>query len=263
MSDLLKIVTLSDKRKKLLIFLAGGPKNWDEIKDTLQVTSTGILPQIKILEDEKLIERDGRQFSLTETGSLVAGFLEPFEQIISVLEQERKFWDEHHIHALPNEFLMRLGELEKIRIIECSDEDCFEPHTQFIESLQQARQIKGIFPIVYPDYPDIFLNLTKEEKDLSIILTKTAFDKVKKDDYDMLMEGLNSPNANLYIYDGNIRFANYVTDLHFSLSLFHKTGLFDAKKDLVSMSGSALKFGEDLFIYYKMRSKKFIKNDVP
>jgi len=258
MSDLLGIITLSDKRKKLLLFLADGQKTWDEIKITLHVTATGILPQIKILEDEKLIIREGKQFSLTEIGSLIVRLLKPFDQTLGVLEQERKFWDEHHIYALPDEFLPRLGELGEVRIIECSVEDSFEPHTQFIESLRQAKKIKGISPIVHPIYPSLFLNLTKEQKEVSLILTKTAFDKIKKEFYDMLMEGLKLPNADLYIFDGDIRFAHIVTDHHLSISFFLNNGLFDSKKDLVSVSKSALQFGEDLFTYYKERSSKIV-----
>lgn len=256
MSDLLKIVTLSDKRKNLLLFLANGPKNWDDIKDTLQVTATGILPQIKILEDQKLVFREGKEFSLTETGHLVVRFLKPFDATLNVIEQEKRFWDEHHVHALPDEFLSRLGELGTIQIIECSVEDSFEPHVQFIDSLRSARKIMGISPIVHPIYPAFFLSQAKEHKEVSLILTKNAFEKIKKEYYDMLMEGLKLSNSSLYIFDGDIRFAYIVTDIHFSISFFLKNGLFDSKKDLVSVSPSALQFGEDLFTYYKSRSQK-------
>ena len=256
MSDLLKIVTLSDKRKNLMLYLADGPKNWDDIKDTLHVTATGILPQIKILEDEKLVQREGRQISLTETGQLIVRFLKPFDSAMIVLEQEKEFWDEHHIRALPDEFLQSIGELQKIQIIECSIEDSFEPHTQFIDSLQAARKIMGISPIVHPIYPSFFLNQAKEHKEVSLILTKNAFEKIKKEYYDMLMEGLKLPNTSLYTYDGDIRFAYIVTDIHFSISFFLTNGLFDSKKDLISVSRSALKFGEDLFAYYRDRSQK-------
>jgi predicted transcriptional regulator len=180
MSDLLKIVTLSGKRKNLLLFLADGSKNWDEIKDTLHVTATGILPQIKILEDQKLVFREGKEFSLTETGLLVVRFLKPFDATLSVIEQEKRFWDEHHVHALPDEFLSRLGELGTIQIIECSVEDSFEPHVQFIDSLRSARKIMGISPIVHPIYPAFFLSQAKEHKEVSLILTKNAFEKIKK-----------------------------------------------------------------------------------
>ena len=69
MNDLLNVISASDKRRNLLILLSSGSREWDDIKRVLKVTSTGMLPQIKILEEEHLIERDGRTFSLTPMGS--------------------------------------------------------------------------------------------------------------------------------------------------------------------------------------------------
>lgn len=259
MLNLLQVVTLSDKRKKLLLFLSDGPKTWDDIKDMLHVTATGILPQIKILEEENLISREGRLFSLTGVGRIIVRFLEPFDRALNVLEQEREFWNGHDINVLPDEFLLRLGELGEVRILECRVEDSFEPHTQFIESLEQAERIRGISPIVHPVYPNLFLNLAKKKKEISLILTKSAFDKIKKDYYNMLLEGLQYPNASLFIYDGDIRFAYIVTDCIFSISFFLENGLFDSKQDLVSMSGSAREFGEDLFRHYQKRSTQITR----
>ena len=66
MADLLCTICYSQKRKNLLMLLKDGPKSWEEIKASLHVTSTGMLPQIKILEDEKLICRKGKEYGLTE-----------------------------------------------------------------------------------------------------------------------------------------------------------------------------------------------------
>ena len=62
MNELLNVISASDKRRNLLILLNSGPQEWDDIKRILNVTSTGMLPQVKILEEEHLIERDGRKF---------------------------------------------------------------------------------------------------------------------------------------------------------------------------------------------------------
>ena len=42
MSDLLSIISASDKRRNLLILLRSGPKEWDEINRIFKVTSTGM-----------------------------------------------------------------------------------------------------------------------------------------------------------------------------------------------------------------------------
>ena len=69
-TSLIDIVCRSRKRKDLLLLLAGGAHTFDEIKVTLNVTDTGMLPQIKILRDHGLIERDNDQYKLTPIGGV-------------------------------------------------------------------------------------------------------------------------------------------------------------------------------------------------
>ncbi|MDP3565279.1 MAG: transcriptional regulator, partial [Methanoregula sp.] len=78
MTDLLSIVSASDKRRNLLVLLNSGPKSWDEIKTVLAVSSTGMLPQIKIMEEEHLITREGKKIKLTPMGKVLIGYLGPF-----------------------------------------------------------------------------------------------------------------------------------------------------------------------------------------
>ena len=48
-SSLLDVLFLSEKRKNLLLLLLDGPKTIEEIKSTLDVRSSPIMTQIKIL----------------------------------------------------------------------------------------------------------------------------------------------------------------------------------------------------------------------
>ncbi len=68
MADLLRTVTSSDKRRNLIVMLDSGPRSWDQIRDTLQVTSTGMLPQIKILMDKGLVRKEKNRYCLTDIG---------------------------------------------------------------------------------------------------------------------------------------------------------------------------------------------------
>jgi predicted transcriptional regulator len=254
MSDLLAVVTTSEKRKRLLILLRDGPRLWNEIQARLNVTPSGMLPQIKILEDEGLIVKEGRQYHLTDLGRLVVFHLEPFDQTLTVINQQKKFWQEHDIEALPPEFFIRIGEIRDPRILEAGIEDSFEPHSQFLEMALRSKKVAGLSPIVHPIYPRFFLSLAQEGRDVQLILTKGAYEKIKKEYYDMLLEGLQYKNASLSIYDKEIRFAYIVTDIYFSMGLFLKKGIFDSTRDIVSTNPSAIRFGEDLFSHYLKKS---------
>ncbi|HVN73915.1 MAG TPA: winged helix-turn-helix domain-containing protein [Methanoregula sp.] len=250
MPDLVATVTTSEKRKNLLILLRGGSRSWDEIKTRLNVTASGMLPQIKILEDEGLIVKEGRSYCLTDVGRLVAFHLDTFDSTMTVIDQQRKYWNEHDISALPWEFLVRLGELKNPRIVEAGIEESFEPHNQFLEMILRSEKVAGISPIVHPIYPRFFLALAEEGREVRIILSKNAFNKIKKEYYDLLLEGIQYENASLSIYDDTLKFAFIVTECFFSISMFTNTGIFDSKQDMVSAEPSAIKWGDDLFSYY-------------
>jgi len=255
MTDLLNIIVSSDKRRNLLLLLKDRPHSWDEIKVQLKVTATGMLPQIRILENEGLVVREGKMYSLTDTGRLLVHHLEPFDQAIRVIGGQKRFFREHDLTALPDEFFLRLHEFKDPRIVEASIEESFEPHTHFLETILGSARVAGISPIVHPIYPRFFLSLAAQGHDVGLILTKNAYDKIKREYSEMLLRGLQYKNARLSICDSNLKFAYIVTDNHISMGLFLKNGIFDSKRDLVSTEPSAIRWGEDLFRHYQNLSR--------
>ena len=256
MADLLNIIISSEKRRNLLILLKEGPQTWDTIKDQLHVTATGMLPQIKILEDEHLIQRDGRVYSLSCLGKIVVHYLEPFDMTLRVIDAQKEFWQTHDTSAIPYEMLLRLSELGTIQIIESSDEEIYESHSQFQEIVMNAKSVRGMAHMVHPTYPDLFLHLAKKKVRTGLIITRKVFNIVKLKYAKQLSEWLTYKDSNMYVLDEDIRLSFIITDTHLSLTLFYHNGVFDSKRDLVSSDPSALKWGEDLFSYYVNRAQK-------
>ncbi len=256
MPDLLSIITSSDKRKRLLLLLQQGPKTLEETRLALSFTATGMLPQIRILEERNLVKQEGKQYALTEIGQIIAGYLEPLVKTVEVIELQEEFWREHDAGAIPSNLLMKIGELGNTQIIESRIEELYEPHKEFLDNILNSKKVMGISPIVHPIYPEFFLKLAEKGTDISIILTRKAFDKIEKEYSEMLARGLSFKNACLYISDENIKLACVVTDIFFSMSLFFKNNVFDSRNDLVSFDKHALLWGEELFNYYKERSVK-------
>ena len=197
-----------------------------------------------------MVEKEGREYSLTDLGRLIVDLYEPLDKTLTVIEQQKKFWQEHDINALPHELRIRIGEIENPGIVESSVEESFEPHTQFLEMILKSKRVVGISPIVHPIYPQFFLSFAQTGRDVRLILTKNAFSKIKKEYYDMLLEGLQYENAHLSVVEEDLRFAYITTDIYFCMGLFTKNGLFNSKQDLVSTEPSAIRWGEDLFSHY-------------
>jgi len=255
MNELLNVISASDKRRNLLILLNSGPREWDDIKRILNVTSTGMLPQIKILEEEHLIERDGRKFFLTPIGKVLTTHMEPLIKTMEILDKNRKFWGEHNIGVLPMEILLHIAELGNYQIIENPDIEIFEADT-FLKNISTSKVLKGISHTVHPRYPSFFLTLAKRGVESHLILTPAVFHVIKEKYRNLLEEWLQYRNAHLYVSSEDIKFSYAVTDNVFSISLFYTSGVFDSKNDVVSFDPSAREWGERIFSYYQKQSRK-------
>jgi predicted transcriptional regulator len=249
MNELLNVISASDKRRNLLILLNSGPREWDDIKRILNVTSTGMLPQIKILEEEHLIERDGRTFSLTPMGKILTAYMEPLVRTMDIFDRNKKYWDEHNLGALPYELLLDIREIGNYQIMETADEEIFGI-SEFLNNIYRAKMIKGISHTVHPRFPDFFLNLAKKGVPVSLILTPGVFKIIREKYHDVLEQGLKFKTSKVYVSKKDIKFSYIITDTYFSLSLFYNNGMFDAKHDVISSDPSALGWGERVFSYY-------------
>ena len=98
----------------------------------------------------------------------------------------------------------------------------------FLAAAAICLSVSGISPFVHPVYPKFFLSLAKEGRSVRLILTQSAYQKIKKEYLDMLISGLQYPNAELRIYEHDLRFAYIVTDLSLSMGLFFGNGIFSS-----------------------------------
>jgi predicted transcriptional regulator len=260
MSDLLSVISASDKRRNLLILLNSGPREWDEIKHILKVTSTGMLPQIKILEEERLIERDGRKFFLTPMGRVLTAYMEPLIKTMEVFDAHEKFWVEHNIDVLPFEILLDIRNLGNYQIIENSDEEIFDVNT-FLKNISPAKTLKGLSHTVHPMYPEFFMNLSKKGVETSLVFTPGVL-KMMNDKYPVwVREFLGFGKNSLYVTKKDFKFSFVVTDSYFSISLFYNTGIFDSKNDVTSHDTSALEWGERIYAFLLEHSEKIDRPD--
>ncbi|KCZ71774.1 putative transcriptional regulator [Candidatus Methanoperedens nitroreducens] len=252
---LLSVLTFSEKRENLLFLLLNEPKTIAEIKGYLNVSTPEIFPRIKEMETKNLIYKENKYYALTPIGKVVAKFFQPLVNTLHVIEENEEFWKEHNIEAIPQCFLERIDELGNCRFIENRLEEMYEPHTEFFENISKSELVMGVAPVFNPAYPAFFLQLALHKVHVSLILTKNVFEKVKNEYRDDLQRFLECNNTSLYVLD-DISLAFVVTDIFLSLSLFYKNGIFDAQRDLISFDESALKWGEELFNYYKEHSKE-------
>jgi predicted transcriptional regulator len=260
-TPLIDLAFLSEKRKDVLLLLEEGPKTGDEIKTALNVNSTAIMPQIKKLKEGHLIEQDEKSaYRLSEMGEIIVEKMEPLLNTVRVFEENYDYWINHDFTAIPENLLNRIDELGNYFMLEADLNRLFEIPEDFKNNLLESKNIKIFLSYFNPLHIEIFRELARKEAELCLILTEPVFNRMKKDYYDDMKFLIESKNIEIYICDENITLKNVVTERFCSLVLFDKKGKYDHQR-LMSYDESALKWCEELFLYYKAVSTRLEKLD--
>jgi predicted transcriptional regulator len=253
--SLIDLAFLSEKRKDVLLLLEEGPKTGDEIKTALNVNSTSIMPQIKKLKEGRLIVQDERNtYRLSDMGEIVVEKMEPLLNTVRVFEENYDYWTNHDFTAIPEFLLNRIDELGNYFMLEADLNRLFEVPEDFKNNLLESRNIRMFLSYFNPLYIEIFSELARKEAEICLILTEPVYERMKKDYYKDLKFLVESKNIEVYICDQNVTLKDVVTERFCSLVLFDKKGKFDHQR-LMSYDESALKWCDELFLYYKEKSR--------
>ncbi len=259
---LLSLLAFSEKRRVILLMLQEEPKTLKEMNDYFKATSPEILPQIRKLEKENLISKENRKYVLTEIGEIVTQSFNQLSRTLKIFESNMNFWKEHSIGGIPEGFRARLYELGDYKIFEGTPTEMFKPHEEYIKNLLKSKRMRGVSPVLHPEYSKFVTMLAERGVDISIVVTREVFEKLKKESKKELQDYLNHGNASMRISDEEIKIAFTTSDAFFSMRLFLKDDTYDFYKNIISYDISAMKFGDDLFNYYEKRSKKIKLQDI-
>ncbi len=258
-TDLLDLISYSDKRKDLLILLQEGPKTLDEIKTRLNVTATGMLPQIRKLEKRNLVQQVNKEYVLTDLGEIIVHYFNPLVKTLRVIEENEEFWSTHDLKAIPPHLLKRISEIKDCRLTKIELNSIYELRSEFVENLQNARKVSGIFPVYHPMHPSFFLKIAERGTGISLIYSRAVAERIKNENEALLRRYLELKNARFFISDIDLELASVTSDRFFCISLFLKDGDYDHQREIISFEPSAAKWGEELFKHYLKDTKQITK----
>jgi len=250
---LLNFILSSEKRRDTMFLLLDKPNTVYNLKIHFGVKAPEIIPRLRELESKNLIYREGDKYHLTTFGKVAANKVKPLVDAFKVIDANEKFFIEHDLSSIPKKLLERIDELGKCSTIESNADDVSATHRAIFDNISKSRPIIGISPIFDTSYPQFFTSLAQKKIPISIIIAEHVFDKIKRDYSKELRTFLSLDNARLYtIKEAGIAFI--VTDTFTAFSLHHRNGEFDALTSLMSFEPSAIKWGEELFEYYREKS---------
>lgn len=248
---LLGTLFLSDKRKDLLILLIERPMNIDEIKNTLNVTSSAIMTQIKILIDQGIIVYENDHYLLTSFGEVIVKKMIPLLNTLMVFEDNKQYWENHKLKSIPAHLLERIEELGSCELVEPELNRMYELPKMFTDNLVQSKYIMEISSSFSPAYPYKYIELARQGVRISLIITEPVFERFETEYFEQLQDYLGMENTELFVCKDDIGFASsVVTDRFLSLTLFYRNGMFH-NHAMMSFEMNALMWGEDMYQFFR------------
>lgn len=258
-SSLCDTIWLSEKRKNLLLLLMEGSRTIEQIKTSLNVSSKSMMPQIKILKKQELILQKEDTYMLSEIGKVVVGNMLPLLNTIEVIEENKEYWASRDTNVIPHEHFMRLGELGACMVIEPDLNHLFDLPREFTENIKKSKNIMSLLSYYHPLYSSLYSKLAKSGAEMEIVITKAVFERLKNDCREELEILLNSENTVFNVCEESQQLPTIaVTERFMYLCLFDKQGKYDHRK-VMSFNASALRWGRELFKYYRELSQEIIE----
>ena len=252
-ADLLKFLTSSNVRTSILLSLNESSKNLGELKRELNLESSTIIHSTNKLEKRNFIFKTGENYTLSQTGKIFTLKLVNLIKTIDTVKNHDRLWLNHEINGIPEDLLLKIGDLGNSTLVAADSMDIHKPHTNFIQLLGNVKKMNGVSPVYHPDFPEIIMALISSGAEVQLIVTNPILKILNRG---ILSEVYSKKNFKLYVTDENIKEAFTVADHFFSLGLFIVKGIYDYSIDLVSDDKDAIAWGNKLFEYYLKKSKK-------
>lgn len=260
--DLLKFITSSSVRTKMMLGLMDGPQPSGEMREAIEVSASTVIHAARDLEKEHLLEERDDGYHLTTLGRIIAGKLSDTIDAMAVLNKHRDFWLTHDVQALPRPFLDRIGEIQNYDVVTSSARDIFKIFGVYLDLASRAREFWGVSPVFMETFITLVQKLLKRGTDVQLVITEEVLEELKRKNRAGLQQTLADSHLGMWVIDESVRVAFTVTESMLSLGLFGMDGVYDVSHDLVSKHQGAINWGRELFEYYRSRARPLAVEDV-
>ena len=258
--DDLKFQGISSVRIKIMISLYEGPQKTKDLREITGIPSSTLIHGINELEKQKLISRKGDDFFLSETGLIWTLKLIDIIKTRRLLKNTKNFWINHNIESIPQDLLMKIGDLSSSNLIENEPDDMLKTYRTYLHIVSNSKEVKGFLPVSYPNYTETFAKLLKENTYVELILTReillNTINSLNPEDLSEFKRLISENKLKIWEIKEDIKLTFTVTDNSMILSLFSTDGIYDPNLILVSDHNDAITWGNKLFDYHQKKSQK-------
>lgn len=245
---------------EILLSLKEGSKTLSQLREITGSTSQAIIPKIRKLESDQLMDSKEDGYCLTRLGQIIAFRIADSFMIMGTINKHKCFWSDHCLEVIPPSLLKDIGCLYNSEIISDTNIEIFNVYSTNLKIIKEAEHVFGVSSVVTTEYADSISKKVCEGIPVELIVSSDVAEQLKQEPYVEKINALKDyENFKLMVMADNIFGGLIVTDKCLSLSLYKKDGVtYDITSGIFSFDPMAVGWGEELFGYCKNRSKVII-----
>jgi predicted transcriptional regulator len=257
---------LYDSKLRLAIIdaLKDNPMRLADLRRAVNANAPNTSSKAKELEEMGLLEKSEGDFQLTPYGQAIRQRIQETLEFYSTYEKFKEFWETHNTNGIPRELWLRLAELNNSEIVKDTSGSVTESHDKFVLLLKSIKKrFYGVSPIYHDEYLKEVFDKLGANVDSKFIISKEIFEiliNLPKGEKAQLKKVWT--RGEWFVFEKPLSAAFTVSENFLSLALETKSEpKHHLGADLNSHDPRAIKWGLDLFEYYKKQSKPIKLSD--
>jgi predicted transcriptional regulator len=244
---------------QILLALLNSESSLSELREITGSTSQALIPKIRSLESQMLINSENYSFSLTPLGIVVGDNIANYVHMMAGIDQHREFWRTHDLSGLPMQSLIRIGDLRNSDVETNTQFDITHVYSHFLKIVEDGEYIHGISSIVSPGIVEAVAARIMDGTDVELVITNEVMAILREEPYLRLVKRLTKfSNFRVFLFEGPLKLGIAVTNEALSLGLYRiNSDRYDSSSDLFSRDPLALAWGENVFSYCRDKASSF------
>jgi predicted transcriptional regulator len=145
-----------------------------------------IIPKLRKLEADHLIEAKEHEYYLTQTGKVVASRLSDSFATVGTINKFKHFWSGHYLEGIPCSHLKKIGCLYESEVLNDKGTKILNVYNNQLKMIKEAGYIHGVSSVVTEGYADSIFERVKEGIPVELLWActkKTALNTTSLQDY--------------------------------------------------------------------------------
>ncbi len=244
----------STKQMSLLLAFSDEAKSLKELELLTKSRAQNLLPIIGELIEKGILKKYERGiYKATPIGEIIISKMLDFLDIYEILRNN--FWSSHNFNAIPKPLLSNLNALSSSQLLKTNATLDMAQRVIFQFFKNSKEKILGVSPVVTLDWAKIIIHQANNGIKVSLITTENVLKMASVEEFKEYSP-LNHPNIELWIND-DLKLAFMSNEEYIVLALpDNKNNILDIQNILICQSPEAVRWGWELFSYFKDISNK-------